>query len=91
MSQATHTIEIPEDIFRGLLRLSELRGITPADWIASRIPSVFLQREERPLDEVLNGIIGAVDSSVEPRPHGPFSLVSDLIAEKFRKQGLIIP
>jgi hypothetical protein len=83
-------IELPEDIFFAVLRLSELRGVSPAQWIASQIPLGLLQRE-RPLAEALNGIVGGVDSSQEPHPQGPFSLVSDLVAEKFRKQGLIIP
>jgi hypothetical protein len=90
MSQ-TRPIELPEDVFQALLRIAELNGTTPADWIASRIPSALLQSKERPLSEVLNGIIGAVDSSTDPRPLGPFSPVSDIIADKFRKQGLIIP
>ncbi|MGH8710619.1 MAG: hypothetical protein ACREVA_04785 [Burkholderiales bacterium] len=84
-------IELPEEIFFAVLRLSELRGVSPAQWIASQIPLGLLQRE-RPLADALNGIVGGVDSSQEPHhPQGPFSLISDLIAEKFRKQGLNIP
>ncbi len=87
----THPIELPEDIFEALLRIAELKGMTPADWIASQIPTAFLQREECPLSDALNGITGSIDSTTEPHPQGSFSSVSDIIAEKFRKQGLIIP
>jgi hypothetical protein len=89
MSQ-THIIELPEEIFVALLRIAELKGMTPADWIASQITAAFLQREECPLSDALNGITVSIDSSTEPRPGGSFSSVSDIIAEKFRKQGLII-
>ena len=90
MSQ-THPIELPEETFLALLRIAELKGMTPADWIASQIPATLRERDERPLSDVIDEIIGTVDSSIESRPQGPFSSVSDLIAEKFRKQGLIIP
>ena len=90
MSQ-THPIELPEETFLALLRIAEQKGMTPADWIASQIPAALLERDERPLSDVIDKIIGTVDSSIESRPQGHFSSVSDLIAEKFRKQGLVIP
>lgn len=46
---------------------------------------------ERPLSEALHGIMGAIDSTDEvPSGHAatPFS---EILAEKFRKQGLRFP
>ena len=48
--------------------------------------------EERPLSELLEGLIGVIDSS-EPSPASSRkrSAYGDAIIEKFRKQGLKLP
>lgn len=46
---------------------------------------------ERPLAEALQGIVGAIDSTeAAPGSHPPTPF-SDILANKFRKQGLVIP
>ncbi len=48
--------------------------------------------EERPLSELLEGLIGVIDSSepTPPFPHKPRAW-GEAIEEKYRKQGLKIP
>jgi hypothetical protein len=48
--------------------------------------------EERPLSELLEGLIGVIDSS-QPSPPFPRkrSAYGEAIVEKFRKQGLKLP
>ena len=46
---------------------------------------------KRPLSEALEGIIGAIDSADGAQSGHPPTPFSELIAEKFRKQGLKIP
>jgi hypothetical protein len=90
MSQ-THTIELPDEIFSALKKAAEDRGLSPIDWIASQLPWGAVGRTERPLSEALEGILGAFDSTASSDHSHPATPFSDLIAEKFRKQGLRIP
>jgi hypothetical protein len=59
---------------------------------SSRQPGDELPIEERPLSELLEGLIGVIDSS---EPSLPFprkrSAYGEAIIEKFRKQGLKLP
>lgn len=50
-----------------------------------------LSKPERPLSEALEGILGAIDSSDGTGGGHQPTAFSEIIAEKFRKQGLIIP
>lgn len=46
---------------------------------------------ERPLSAALEGILGAIDSTDQSQLGHPATSFSEIIAEKFRKQGLRIP
>ena len=46
---------------------------------------------QRPLSEALEGIVGALDSTDGSQSGHSSTPFSELIAEKFRKQGLKIP
>jgi hypothetical protein len=48
-------------------------------------------RLERPLSEALEGIVGAVDSTDESQHGHSTTPFTEIISEKFRKQGLKIP
>jgi hypothetical protein len=50
-----------------------------------------LPEPERTLAEALQGIAGAIDSTEDSPDRHPPTPFTDALADKFRKQGLIIP
>lgn len=92
----THQVELPEHVYQIARQAADKEGITPEEWIAatlSRAGTPVLANDapevgERPLSEVLAGLIGVVDSRVDPPRERRRTAVGDLIAEKFRKQGI---
>ena len=89
MGTVNRTIELPEDVYLGLERAARERGMTTADWIASILQSDQDAAEQQRLHKALNELVGAIDSSEEPRRgHAP---LADLVCEKLEKQGLRIP
>ena len=81
-------IELPDELSQSLERVARERGLTPADWIASTLPGGSGSIGEQTLSELLQGLIGAVDSTREPRSGHPRTPFSELIARKFDRQGL---
>ena len=55
------------------------------------LPASLAEIEERPLAEALQGIIGAIDSTEDSPDRHPSTPFTEILAEKFRKQGLRIP
>jgi hypothetical protein len=84
----SRTIELPDELYRDLERVARERGLTPADWIATTIPGGSGSIEQQPLSELLQGLIGAVDSTREPRSSQARTPFGELIARKFERQGL---
>jgi hypothetical protein len=84
----SRSLELPDDVYGDLERAARRDGLTPADWIASTLAGRSSAPEQRPLDELLKGLLGVVDST-DGAPggtiHTPFG---DLIASKLEKQGL---
>lgn len=58
-----HQISLPEEVYNALLAVAQRNGMTPADWIASKLPE---KESDRPLPEMLSGLVGAIDSQQEP-------------------------
>jgi hypothetical protein len=84
----SRTVELPDEIYRDLERVAREQGLTPAGWIASTLSGGAGATDKRPLSDLLQGLIGVVDSTRETQggqPHTPFS---ELITRKFEKQGL---
>jgi len=84
-------IELPDELYRDLEKVARERGLTPADWIAATLPGRSGSINEQPLSELLQGLIGAVDSTKEPRSGRAGTPFSELIARKFERQGLRRP
>ncbi|MDQ3012650.1 MAG: hypothetical protein M3X11_18315 [Acidobacteriota bacterium] len=92
----TNTIELTEITYNELIEEVRTRGITPEEWIRSYLPLNGHQEEsEETVGERLErlGLIGMIDSSQPDDPDSPpnRSLMYQLIAEKYRKQGLKLP
>jgi len=84
-------LELSDDVYRDLERAAKKDGLTPADWIANTLVGRSSGPEQRPLDKLLEDLLGAVDST-DGAPGGtirtPFG---ELIASKLEKQGLRRP
>src|SRR5688572_12010226 len=88
----THQVELPDHVYQIAQQAAEREGITPEEWIAATlsragapVPADEIP-SERPLSEVLQGLVGVVDSSTDPHHERRRTAVGDIIAEKFRKQ-----
>jgi hypothetical protein len=90
----THRVELPDHVYQIAQQAAEKEGVTAEEWIVatvSRVGAPVLADDssgERPLSEALAGFIGVIDSRTEPRHEPRRSAVGDVIAEKFRKQGI---
>lgn len=92
----THQVELPDEVYRIARRAAEQEGVTPEEWIAATVfraglpvPTTGgLASVAHTLSEALAGLIGVVDSRSEPVHQPRRTAVGDLIAEKFRKQGI---
>lgn len=90
----THHVPFPDSVYQIAERAAKREGLSPEEWIvatvsraAAPVPADEVQGES-PLSEVLQGLVGVVDSRTDPRPEPRRTAVGDLIAEKFRKQGV---
>jgi hypothetical protein len=82
-------LELPDRIYEALTAAARRDGLTAAEWLEMQLRVSAASVGERPLSELLAGIIGAVDSTeIQNTCRTPFSTA---LAEKFRKQGLRIP
>jgi hypothetical protein len=96
----TQTIQISEATYNALMEEIRLRGVTLEEWIRLHIPNGrteqgdHAEEREESIGERLErkGLVGMIDSSKpdpdSPPTHTPFG---QLLIEKYRKQGLIIP
>ena len=84
-----HFISLPENVYSHLLAVAETQGITPADWIASQLPPDAQQ--QNPLTSSLSGLIGAINSQVEPSPSYENTVFGEAVASKLAKQGIRRP
>lgn len=87
MSQ--HQITLPETVYYRLLTVAQRQGITPADWIASQLPSTV--SEKQPLSDLIADLIGAIDSQTEPVSPPRKTPFGEGVATKLAQQGLRRP
>ena len=89
-----HQIKVSPEVYQIAEEAAKRNGVPLEAWIAATISRagtpVLADKEadSRSLSEALSGLIGVVDSREEPpyKPHR--SVVGDIIAEKFKKQGI---
>ena len=66
-----------------------------AEFAGSQVRLIVLDKRqpelERPLAEALQGIVGTIGSTEDSPDRQPPTPFTDTLADKFRKQGLIIP
>jgi hypothetical protein len=76
------------EVYKDLEKVAREQGLSPGDWIAATLPSGSGSTEERPLSELLYGLIAAVDSTKGPRSGNARTPFGELIARKLQRQGL---
>jgi hypothetical protein len=94
----TQSLNLTPEVYAALLQAAQERGVTPQQWISLYLPATPPpngQTEKVSLGERLEqkGLLGVIDSS---QPDDPASLpkrppLYELIADKYRKQGLKLP
>jgi hypothetical protein len=81
-------ISLSEEVYNALLAVAQRSGMTPADWIASKLPE---KESDRPMPELLSGLVGAIDSQQEPHHQYEKTAFGEIVAAKLAKQGLRRP
>ncbi|MEL7315060.1 MAG: hypothetical protein AAFN08_08920 [Cyanobacteria bacterium J06559_3] len=61
---ANYEITLPEETYRRPLAVAQETGLSPANWIASHLPS--LDKPLQPFSNFLTGLVGAINSKAEP-------------------------
>ena len=85
-------LQLSDEVYDDLKKLAEARNVTPEEWVAAKVLEERPKDlEERPLSELLEGLIGAIDSSEEPLRGHPRTRLGDLIAAKLERQGIKRP
>jgi hypothetical protein len=80
-------IELPDELYRDSGRARE-RRLTPADWIATALPGRSGAIDQQRPSELVQGLFGAVDSTKERRSSQARTPFGEMIARKFKRQGL---
>ena len=84
-----YQISLPEDVYAALLAAAQEHGLSPADWIASKLPD---EREtKRSLPELVSDLIGAINSQEIPKHQYEQTSFGEIIATKLAKQGIHRP
>jgi len=98
----TVQIEVREETAMRLQAIADALQLSLDDYLARIAALVPLHpangerkaQEERPLAELLEGLVGVIDSSApdpDPSAQPRHTLFGQLLIEKFRKQGLKLP
>ena len=87
MSQ--HTLVIPEDIYQELIDTAKAEGMSPVNWIASRL-SVSTRLDNLATD-IPEDLIGSVDSSEVSAYKNEETDFGRILKAKYEKQGLRFP
>ena len=83
-----HQILLPEEIYNELLAAAHAKGISPADWIASQLPTASVGTST--VASVAD-LIGAINSQQEPHQNYETTFFGEAIADKLAKQGIKRP
>jgi hypothetical protein len=61
----SQTLELPDDVYEALAKVAREGGLTPAEWLATKLHTSGVVTQERPLADLLNGLTGVIDSRSE--------------------------
>jgi hypothetical protein len=94
-----HQVQLPDHVYQIIQREAEKEGLTPAEWIAAAVaraatpisPDQATAAGERPLRDVLEGLVGSFNSSKENYEEREVSPMAEMVAEQLQKQGIEAP
>lgn len=84
-----HQISLPKEVYNNLLTVAHSQGISPADWIASKLPTASTDKSS--IAKSVLDLIGAIDSQQEPYQEHETTFFGEAIAAELAKQGLKRP
>ncbi len=84
-----YQISLPEKVYRLLTRAAQDKGISPLDWIVSKLPPP--SAEPQPLSKLLDGLIGSINSQHKTHLLTKKNAFADGVAAKLAKQGIRRP
>lgn len=91
----THQVELPDHVYQIAQQAAEREGVTPEEWIAATLSRagtpVPAEAEERPVSDVLRGLVGSFDSSQEDYSGRQISPMAEMVADKLQRQGIEVP
>ncbi len=82
-----HQISLPDSVYENLVAVAQMQGMTPADWIASQLPT-FAPQQKKSSPDLLDGLIGAINSKEEPHLDYDKTVFGEAIASKLAGQGI---
>jgi hypothetical protein len=87
-----HTISLPESIYRSLLKASQAKGLSPADWISEQLSSISEQGQ--PPTGFPEDLFGVIESKAEPIHRSAIDeddAFGKGVVAKLAKQGIHLP
>lgn len=89
---AEHTITLSESTYQTLIAAAQARGISPDDWIASKL--TIASECPKPSSEFPHDLVGSINSKASPvavRPVEKEDAFGQYVIEKMAKQGIHLP
>lgn len=84
-----YKISLPERVYHLLIKAAKDKGISPIDWIASKLPAPV--SDKQPLSKLLDGLVGAINSQNKTHLLSKKNAFADGVAAKLAKQELSRP
>lgn len=81
-------LTLPDSVYQHLLAAAAIEGITPVEWIATRLPVAAKQQS---VSGDISDLIGSVDSRHSVHRSQPKTPFEEIIVAKMAKQGVYIP
>lgn len=83
-----YQISLPEELYSSVLAAANANGISPVEWIASKLPTTSLEISNK---TSISDLIGAINSQNEPNRDYETTSFGESITAKLAKQGIERP
>ena len=84
-----YQVSLPKTVYQRLVKVAEQEGMTPRDWIASKVSSFSVSSEDS--FQSVDDLIGSIASHSEPQQKRQKTAFGEKVATKLAKQGLRRP
>ena len=86
-----HQIVLSDKIYAHLFAVSQAQGLSPTEWIASKLPDNKPIQPAANLLKDISDLIGSIDSQEEPPQTYHKTAFSEALVSKLAKQGIHLP